>query len=296
MGDPHISARLAAAADEVTRTALYESVVELGPPPAPFAWIALGSQARRALHCASDQDSALAWATDEAAASPYAHDLADRVVTALDSWGLARCTGGFMADGWSFSQDHWQRLLHEWVMNPTPTAVVDTEVFLDFRPLAGDLNVDHLAEALHSGTDSPRLQHWLAVAAVSFRVHLSWLGHVKGHTFDTKLEGLAPLVLLARVFALRAGSTSVTTTERLADAAHAGVLSDHLVADLIDAHDLLSSLRLQQQLADVSMGLAPGHIINIDQLDKDELRRLEHGMHAIKSAQSVADMVFRTDL
>lgn len=291
-----VSRALGVAADERTRLAVESAMQRLGPPPGPFAWIALGSMARQELHCVSDQDSGLVWSTAAAAHSTYASDLARMVTHDLANWGLMPCAGGFTADHWSFDVPDWRRQFHSWAHDPSPSAVVDAEVFLDFRPLVGSLEVTDVLEALHGDAESARLQHGLAVATVSFPVHLTLFGHVRGQTFDTKREGLAPLVLLARLFALRVGSWEVGTVERLRDVGTDGVLSPDLIDQLIDVHGLLSTWRIQSQLADFAAGRPPSSAIRVDGLDADSKRRLEQGLRAIKSAQSAAALLYRTEL
>ncbi|MCU0296007.1 MAG: DUF294 nucleotidyltransferase-like domain-containing protein, partial [Candidatus Nanopelagicales bacterium] len=126
---------IAQAADDRTRALVEGFVHEAGPPPARFAWVALGSHARGELHCASDQDHALVWETPEAARSSYAVDLAGQVIAGLERFGMRRCDGGYMADRWSHGVDEWTAILRERVQTPTPDAVVDADVFLDMRAL-----------------------------------------------------------------------------------------------------------------------------------------------------------------
>ena len=71
---------LSDAADARTRELIDGFLHTEGPPPAAFSWVALGSHARRELHCASDQDHALFWETGQAATSSYARDLAGTVI------------------------------------------------------------------------------------------------------------------------------------------------------------------------------------------------------------------------
>ena len=78
------------AADARTRLLIDGFVHESGPPPARFAWVVLGSHARRELHCASDQDNALFWQTAQAAQTSYAKDLAAVVIEGLAEFGLRR--------------------------------------------------------------------------------------------------------------------------------------------------------------------------------------------------------------
>ena len=78
-----VTTALSDAADAQTRALIDGFVHESGPPPARFAWVVFGSHARRELHCASDQDSALFWQTEQAARTSYAKDLAVAVIDGL---------------------------------------------------------------------------------------------------------------------------------------------------------------------------------------------------------------------
>lgn len=284
------------AADARTRLLIDGFVHESGPPPARFAWVVLGSHARRELHCASDQDNALFWQTAQAAQTSYAKDLAAVVIEGLAEFGLRRCDGGYMADKWSHSVDDWQQILRERVDAPTPDAVVDADVFLDLRPLAGGLDVSAARAELSRGADSPRLMHGLATAANSFPPPLHAFGRLPRGAVDLKKTGLAPIVLLARLYGLKAHSAAVGTDDRLADATKDGVLSEELTGRLRDAYALLTRLRLQNQLRQIEAREYVTDSIRMEELDDDDHDDLRDAFKAIKSAQSVTSITFRTDL
>ena len=284
------------AADARTRLLIDGFVHESGPPPARFAWVVLGSHARRELHCASDQDNALFWQTAQAAQTSYAKDLAAVVIEGLAEFGLRRCDGGYMADTWSHSLEEWQQILRERVDAPTPDAVVDADVFLDLRHLAGSLDVGVARAELMRGADSPRLMHGLATAANSFPPPLHAFGRLPRGAVDLKKTGLAPIVLLARLYGLKAGSPAVGTDERLADATKDGVLSDELTGRLREAYALLTRLRLQNQLRQIDAREYVTDTILMEELDDADHDDLRDAFKAIKSAQSVTSITFRTDL
>ena len=206
---------LAAAADARTRLLIDGFLHQAGPPPARFAWVLLGSHARGELHCASDQDHALFW--EKAPTGSYAADLAATVIDGLEQFGMRRCDGGYMADKWSYSVADWADILRERVNAPTPDAIVDADVFLDIRPLTAGVDVAPALAELAS--ESPRLLHGLAIAANSFPTPLHAFGRLPKGEVDLKKTGLAPTVLLARLYGLRAHSTAVSTDQRLAEAA-----------------------------------------------------------------------------
>ena len=290
-----VAAAMAAAVDEQTRALIDAYAVEEGPAPEAFAWMALGSHARGELHCASDQDHALVWQTDEAASGTYAKGLAAHVIAGLDEFGMRPCSGGYMADKWSMSLPEWARTLHERIDAPTTEAIVDADIFLDFRQVAGDLDPTPLVEILATGGSSPRLLHGLALAANSFAVPLNALGRLPKEV-DVKRTGIAPIVLLARVFALQSGSSAQATVERLRDSAKAGLLSDALAEQLVFAYTLLTRLRLGHQLQQVRDDEPLTDLLRLESITWADQKLLRKAFKSVKSAQSVTALTYRTDL
>ncbi|MEZ5159133.1 MAG: putative nucleotidyltransferase substrate binding domain-containing protein [Candidatus Nanopelagicales bacterium] len=291
-----VGRQLSDAADARARILIDGFVHEAGPPPSRFSWVTLGSHARRELHCASDQDHALFWETEAAASTTYAADLAAEVIGGLVKFGMRPCDGGYMADRWSYSVDQWQAILRERVEAPTPDAVVDADVFLDLRALTAGVDVGPAARTLAAGATSARLLHGLALAAISFPTPLLTFGRLPKGPVDLKKTGLAPIVLLARLYGLRARSTAVGTDERLAAAASAGVLSDELTQRLRDAYRLLTTTRLRHQLRQIDAREYVTDEVLVEDYDDDQQEALREAFRAIKTAQSVTSVTFRTDL
>lgn len=291
-----IARALADAADARTKLLLDGFVHQAGPPPGRFTWVVLGSHARRELHCASDQDHALVWADARSAASGYAADLADAVIEGLEAFGMRRCDGGYMADRWSHGVDDWVDLLRDRIAAPTPDAVVDADIFLDFRALGGDVPITRAKAVLLAGADSARLMHGLAHAANGFPVPLNAFGRLPRGKVDLKRTGLAPIVLLARLYGLLSRSGETSTLARLRAAADADVLGEDLSARLQSAFLLLTRLRLARQVTQVAAGKRLTDQVKIKELPEDDQALLRDGFRAIKSAQATTAVRFRTDL
>jgi signal-transduction protein with cAMP-binding, CBS, and nucleotidyltransferase domain len=83
---------------------------------------------------------------------------------------------------------------------------------------------------------------------------------------------------------------------RLAAAAEADVLSTELTARLVDAFELLTRLRLRTQLTQVAAGLPLSDLIGVEDLDADQLPALREAFRAVRAAQAVTSVTFRTDL
>jgi CBS domain-containing protein len=284
--------------DQVTLTALKQAEDALGPPPVPYAWLTLGSHARREPSLASDQDNALVLAEATPPALDYGRRLAAVVVEALDTAGLRRCDGDYMATTWCHSLDDWEEKLRRRFIDPTPTDIVDADVFLDLRPLTGELDVSRLQDTMLGAAGSARLLHGLAKAAVQFPSGLAPLGRLKvtKGAVDLKKGGLAPLTMLARTYGLAAGSTAVDTRERLAAAEEAGQLSPRAAGRLGFAHALLTRLRLTHQLRCARRGDTITDRVPTSKLRWVDERLLRGAMESIREVQQATALRFRTDL
>jgi CBS domain-containing protein len=269
---------------------------ELGPPPCPYAWIALGSGGRMEQSLYTDQDHAIVYAEGEKAGTYFAA-IATRVIDGHASAGVRRCPGGYMADRWHQSLPSWRSLFRQWLEHPEPQALVEAEVFLDFRRVRGELSLEPLDAVLRRSAGASRFLVGMARAAVRFGVPQRLVGPIRLRhgEVDLKRAGLSATVLLARLYALMAGSLARSTPDRLAGAASAGVLSHRAAANLVEAHRFLTELRLAAQLRQVAAGQAPTNRILLEDLTADERRQLRHSLRAVREVQRVTALRFRTD-
>jgi len=270
---------------------------ELGPAPCPFAWIALGSGGRMEQALYTDQDHAVVYAEDAEASASYFAALGVWMVDGLAKAGLRRCPGGYMADRWHLALPAWLDLFHGWLARPEPQALVEAEVFLDFRRVAGELSLEPLAAVLRQGAGTPLFLLGMARAAVRFPPPWRLVGPIPANhgEVDLKRAGLSALVLLARLYALAAGSLARSTPDRLAAAATADMLGSRSAADLAQAYRLLVRLRLVAQLRQIEAGQVPSNRVQLADLTAEERAGLRHGLRAIRNVLLVTELRFRTD-
>jgi CBS domain-containing protein len=270
----------------------------LGPPPCPYAWLVLGSGGRQEQALLSDQDNALVYATATEDATEYFTMLAQHVVAALHAAGFPPCPGGYMATTWRHTLDDWLGIFRCWVQRPEPRALVEAEVFLDFRRVHGQLSPWPLNEILGRGGRHGRFLIQMARAAVTFRPPVGLFGRVKARhdQVDLKRGGIAAIVLLARLYALAAGSVARPTIDRLAMAADAGTLTRTGAGRLAQAYLLLADLRLRAQLQQIAQGGQPDNCVRLDQLGNDGRQRLRSALRVVYDQQRATALRFRTDL
>jgi CBS domain-containing protein len=283
--------------DALTRRLIAKAESELGPPPCPYAWLALGSQGRREQSLLTDQDHALAYAPDAAAApqvGEYFAALGDRVTEALRRAGFPYCPGGYMAKNWHRSMLDWQATFHAWIDRPSSQGVVEAEVFLDYRRVHGDLGLRPIDGIVRSAANRPRFLILMARAAVTFRPPLRF-GRIHGRELDLKTGGLAPIVLLARLYVLAGGTAATHTPDRLEAAAHTGHVSAEGAARLTKAYRVLTHLRLQSQLREVAGGRPATNVVRLNELTGQQRSELTEALHAVREHQQATELRFHTE-
>jgi CBS domain-containing protein len=284
--DAHVAAANVMAVYAVCVDALTRQLLALAGdrrldgPDVAFAWLALGSQARREALPSSDVDSAVVWFggddRSEAAVRDALLGLAGDVVAGLRACGLRTDDHGVSAAAPAFvrSADAWRRAVAEWIADPTQEhALLLSSVVLESRPISGDDAGTSVTDAFRDAAEHPELLRMLARLAVANRPPTGFLrGLVVEHSgahrgrLDLKRGGILPIAGLARWAALAAGVTSASTSERLRAAAAAGTLSAADAHTLQDAFAMLNDLRLTHQVQQVRAGsepddhLAPGEL------------------------------------
>lgn len=294
-----ISRVVTAIADAIHRRLIALAEARLGPAPAPYCWVVLGSQARHESGLGGDQDTAIV--LDDALTPEQAGwfaDLATFVTDGLVECGFPRCPGDVMATNprWRQTESAWRAIFAEWLERPTPDALVGATIFFDMRPLAGDAE---LCERLrrHVLSRTPEARPFLAHLTKQAVAHQPPIGLFRGlvveksgpekSTLDIKHRGVGPVCEIARVHALSMGSPAVDTRSRLQAAAAAGLMGAEAAEDLLDAFEFISYVRLRHQARRVREGAPPDNHVAPDTLGHFEKRTLKDAFGVVRSAQGV---------
>ncbi|MCB0168432.1 MAG: cyclic nucleotide-binding/CBS domain-containing protein [Anaerolineae bacterium] len=281
--------------DTLVKRLLTLAEQKFGPPPTPFAWVVFGSEGRSEQVLLTDQDNALIYLADTPEAKRYFATLSQYVINGLIQAGFPPCAGGYMATNWHYPLNHWIRLFKGWVQAPEPQAILEAAIFFDFRVVHGTLSLDPIEDIIVESGEYDLFLAQLARAALRFRPPLGFFGRIrqKDGLVDLKEGGIAPIVGLARVYALEAGSQSCSTLDRLEDAAHSGTLSQHGAETLAETFRFLQWLRLRGQLDEINSKREPDNKIRLEQLSHLEKRYLKDAFLAIHEIQESAEMRFR---
>ncbi|RTH97179.1 cyclic nucleotide-binding protein [Thermus scotoductus] len=285
LGGVEIGRVVASLNDALIRRLVKEAEAALGPPPVVYAFMVFGSEGRREQALLTDQDNALV--LGEEGHDPYFQALAEHVVKGLIQAGIPECKGGYMATRWRMTLPEWQNTFRRWMETPEPQALLDTQIFFDFRSAAGSLSLKPLEEAVLEGSQKGVFRYHLAQASLAFRPPLGLFGRVRTEEgfIDLKHHALAPIVALARLYALMAGSLAKGTVERLKAAAEGGTLSQEGAERLEEAFRFFFALRLKHQLAALRQGKGVDNRVLWSALTPGERRRALEGFRAIAELQ-----------
>jgi CBS domain-containing protein len=296
-----IASIIAIVADTLTRRQIEFAVAELGEPPCPVTWLALGSLGRREVVPSSDIDSALVWDGHGQEQEQYMQALGARVVGELTASGFAADPHGATAAKPLFDRsfDAWRELIRSSIEHPDrDKALVFLSLLFDARAVhaIGDARdpLDELAQAWHRPT-LLRLMLRLALAhrpPTGFRRFrtsprdfvVDSSGEHRGQ-LDIKDRGLLPIVGIARYASVAAGVRTTSTRERLSSAATAGTLDGRDARTLAEAHDLFWRLRLENQVEQMRRGGEPDDYIDAEELSPLTRRYLREAFHAVSAVQ-----------
>jgi CBS domain-containing protein len=294
----NIAAIFTVVLDALTRRLLELAVAARGADAPSFAWLALGSQARRESGPGSDIDNAIVCFDedgDDPSALPFLQDIGAEVVAGLEACGFQRDSHGVNAadDLVVRTLASWQRAARGWLADPSQEqALILVSVFVDSRPVWGIHMGTPLADTFKAARRNERLHRLLGRFALSYHPPTGFLrGLVVEHSgehrgqLDLKHGGLVPIVDLARWAAMAAGVTSASTRERLRAAADAGTLSRSDAQTLEDAFDMISELRLQHQVDQLRAGVTPDNHVDPKALSELTRSHLKEAFRAIAAVQ-----------
>lgn len=293
----HIGKSISAITMSFTKRLIEMAEEQYGQAPVPYAWLAAGSQARQEQLAHSDQDNGIIICDsmtpfDDAWFERLAHFVCD----GLAACGFIYCPGDIMATNpkWRQPAKVWQKYFDVWVDKPTPQALLNSSVFFDLDTICGDSSLLEgvRTNLLKKTTKSSLFIAHLSKNALGLRPPLGFFrdfvlkqnGEHKD-TLDLKHNGIAPIVDLARIYALSQGISAVNTIERIKQAAGTPAISKSSAENLIDAYEFLGILRVTHQANKLMLGLEPDNYLSPTELSKLEREHLKDAFKVIKTLQ-----------
>ena len=283
----------------IIKRAVELAILDLGSPPARFAWLSIGSQGRKEQLLLTDQDSILIF--EDVAAEKY-RDVKDyflklgkRTTEILEKVGYNYCPNGHMASNmlWCKSLSDWIKQYNSWMKTPGENSNDISSIFFDYEIAFGEGKIeDTIADLVlinsknnalffdYLGNDALRKS-----PALNFfkKFNVEEEGENKGK-FDIKNKAIMPLVDGARLFSISLNLRGINNTfSRFKQLALVDPKFSEVYLNCADAFLILSKFRTLEGLKNDNSG----DFINIDELTKVEKERLKNALMPMKELEDL---------
>jgi CBS domain-containing protein len=307
-----------AKAQNITRflTTVFEAILnkiigfaldEMGPPPAKFVFMVLGSEGRQEQTLKTDQDNAIiiedvsGSSADEV--MTYFLSLGEKVCSWLNEAGYDFCKGGVMAQNpqWCQPLARWKKYFSKWIHTAEPEALLQASIFFDFRGAYGDMDlIGELRRHLFASLDGwPGFFRHLTENALYFTPPIgffrNFLVESKGEhrdTFNIK-AAMQPVVDYARIYALQHKIEATNTFERINRLLSREKISSQEHDELETAYSYLMQQRFATQInTAMDANGQPDNYINPKHLSRIEQTMLKEIFKRIEKFQAKLNFDF----
>ncbi|MBC6368208.1 DUF294 nucleotidyltransferase-like domain-containing protein [Algoriphagus sp. AK58] len=273
----------------------------------PFCFLSLGSEGREEQLLRTDLDNAILYADTSESQSERAKEyflkLGEQVIEVLLACGFDPCPAKMMANNpeWVQPLSIWKEYFSEWIMRPTPEALLKSSIFFDFRPVKGNSS---LAEELtrHIYEEIRKKKAFLSFMGQNALQNPPPLGFFKDFMvektgehkdhFDIKARAMMPLTDLARLLTLSHEMVGINNTfkrfEKLAEI-------EPNYADLFQqagkAYEILMRMRALEGIEHQNSG----RYLNPKSLGKIQRQLLKNTFSPISELQEIIQIRFQLD-
>lgn len=275
------------------------AILDLGSPPARFAWLSIGSQGRKEQLLLTDQDSILVF--EDVAAEKYRDvknyfmKLTKKAVSTLEIVGYESCQNGHVSSNmlWCKSLTEWIKQYSNWMNTPGEKNNEISSVFFDYKIAFGEQKIeDAITDIIFVNTKKNKLFFdYLGNDAVRKPAPLSFFkkfnvdetGVNKGK-FDIKSRVILPLVDGARLFVLSQNIRGINNTYlRFKQLAITDAKNSEIYLNCADAFQIVTKLQTSEGLKYDNSG----QFINIEDLSKVDKENLKNAIAPLKDMEEL---------
>ncbi len=290
-----VTAMTSRAINGIFDDAVKKAITSIGPPPCPYALLAVGSVGRWEPTLNADQDTAIIFESGEKGSrnAEYFHRFGELVTSICTEAGIPSCSAGNTAANpiWCMNQNEWKHKFHSWIQASLPDDLLKVNIFFDFRTIAGD---DTLAMTLRQSVfkkveENPGFLFYLAQNTLDFRLPADIFGRIRSdskHENHINLKGaMLHYVNFTRIYALRSGIHETNTTKRLQALMNSGCLPPDIAQDTIDAWRFLLKLRFENQISAMDINFPQENTLMLEELSEWEKMMLKRAMGQVGHLQ-----------
>lgn len=261
-------------------------------------FIVMGSEGRNEQIIKTDQDNALVVCdnVDVEQYRPYMNQMTDILI----DFGYPRCEGNIMVSNpfWCKNVRDYKKETAKWIEAPDMQNYMDLAIFFDSFAVAGQKDLlinlkDDLFNKLH---DKDVFMAYFAKATLTFETPTKIANFMtKTHNIDIKKTGVFPIVQGIRSLALRERIRETTTVKRIKILEQKKILEPNLASELLEAFDVLNTIRLKAQLHKLQDGKAIDNLIDTHTLGKIERDLLKDSFAIVNNFKKFISYTFKVD-
>jgi CBS domain-containing protein len=281
------------------------AILDLGSPPARFAWLSIGSQGRKEQLLISDQNSIIIF--EDVVAEKYRDvkdyflKLAKRAVETLEKIGYSPCPNGQIASNlnWCKSLTDWTKQYANWINNPGEKNNNISSIFFDYEIAIGDPKIEEaITETVFKNAFKNKLFFdYLGNDALRKPPPLSFFKKfnveedgIYKDKFDIKTRALMPLVDGARLFIISQNIKGIDNTYlRFKQLAMVDSKHSEIYLNCAEAFLILSKFRTLEGLKNDNNG----QFINLEELSKVDREKLKNALTPMKELEDLIKDTFQ---
>lgn len=275
------------------------AILDLGSPPARYAWLCIGSQGRKEQLLLTDQDSILIF--EDVPADKYRDTkdyfirLAKKTTGTLEKIGFKQCPQNHMASNmlWCKSLTDWVKQYSNWMNTPGEKSNEISSVFFDYEMAVGEQKIeDALTEVIFKNAKNNVLFFdYLGNDALRKPPPLNFFkkfnteeeGEHKGK-FDIKNRAIMPLIDSARLFVMSNSIKGINSTyHRYKHLAIVDPKHSEIYLNCAEAFLELSKIRTTEGLKNDT----DGQYIDLDEMHKVDREKLKNALLPMRELEEL---------
>lgn len=260
--------------------------------------IVMGSEGRNEQIIKTDQDNALVIKNgiDVEQYRPYMQQLTEHLI----DLGYPPCEGNIMVSNpyWCKTADEYKTDITKWINSPDMKSYLDLAIFIDAFAVAGDKELlINLKEYLYNKIQSKDIfMAYFAKSTLAFDTPTTFSSFMaKDDLINIKKAAIFPIVQGIRSLALKEKIKETTTIKRIKILEARNILEKTKAAELIEAFEIASTLRLKNQLDCIQEGVALTNEINTNDLGKIERDLLKESFKIVVEFKKFINYIFKLD-
>jgi CBS domain-containing protein len=290
----------------IIKRAVELSILDLGSPPARFAWLSIGSQGRKEQLLLTDQDSILIF--EDVAPEKYRDvkdyflKLARRTTDTLEKIGYSLCPNGHMGSNmlWCKSLTDWTKQYNSWINTPGENSNDISSIFFDYEIVFGEPKIEEAIENVifNNIKNNALFFDFLGNDALRKNSPLSFFKKFiveeedgpNKNKFDIKTRALMPLIDGARLFALHYNIRGVNNTYlRFKQLSITDPKNAEIYLNCAEAFLILSKFRTIEGLKNDDNG----QFINLEEMTKIDKEKLKNALAPMKELEELIKNKFQ---